>query len=111
LVTDAPLEIGPRRDGDHRAPCLRDGGAGCGLCRARCPVQALSSGGLDKDKCYLRRQAVRERSLADYSGRFRLLSAPIVKGGKKSGGFSLGCALCACGVPCEAADPAPGLAA
>ena len=108
LVTDAPLDVRPRREADHRAPCLRDGGAGCGLCLRKCPAGAISSSGLDKEKCYLRRQAIRERSLGDYSGKFRMLAAPIVKGGRKADGFSLGCALCSSGVPCESADPAPG---
>jgi hypothetical protein len=29
----------------------------------------------------------------------------IVKGGKREEGYSLGCALCQCDVPCEGADP------
>jgi epoxyqueuosine reductase len=106
LVTNLPVCVTPRNASDHRAPCLRDGGNTCGLCLERCPADALAGSGLDKSKCYARRQAIRQRFLDAYSIQFRMLPAPIVKSGRRELGLSLGCALCASGVPCEASDTA-----
>jgi len=105
LVTDMPLDAAPGRPPDHRAPCLADGGRTCGACVAMCPAGAISPAGLDKEKCYARRNAIRSRSLVAYSEKYRLIPALVAKAGKKTPGFSLGCALCASGVPCESADP------
>jgi epoxyqueuosine reductase len=101
LVTSLPLEVRPEKRPDYRSPCLEDGGKTCGLCLERCPVQAISPSGLDKSKCYDRRQSIRRRFLEDYSQRFGLRTSPIVKNGRREPGFSLGCALCMSAVPCE----------
>jgi len=108
LVTNAPLRTSSKRETDYRSPCLRNGGDDCGLCLEKCPCQAISHAGLDKTKCYARRQTIRERSIDLYTRKFHMLPAPIVKGGKKSTGFSLGCALCVSGVPCEGSDSLRG---
>lgn len=101
IVTSLPLEVTVGQRPDHRAPCLEDGGASCGLCLERCPVQAISPAGLDKEKCYERRLTIRQKFLAPYSMKFHLFPSPIVKNGRRESGFSLGCALCLSGVPCE----------
>jgi epoxyqueuosine reductase len=99
-----PGPAAPRMD-DHRAPCLATGGETCGLCRDRCPVGAVSENGMDKEKCYVRRNEIRGRDLVSYAGKYRMLPSPIVKGGTRKAGYSLGCALCLSGVPCEDTDP------
>ncbi len=104
LITNMPLRVAGREEKDHRAPCLRDGGKNCGHCLARCPVQAISADGLDKSRCYDRRRVIREKFLESYASKFRMLSAPIVKSGRREAGYSLGCGLCYSGVPCEASD-------
>lgn len=105
LVTNLPLPVTSARDGEYRAPCLRDGGRGCGFCRDRCPVSAILRSGLDKSKCFGRRQAIRRRFLQPYVQKFGLIPSPIVRSGKREHGFSLGCALCSTAVPCEASRP------
>lgn len=105
LVTDAPLDVGPDRPADYRAACLADGGRDCGLCLGRCPAGALSTAGLGQQACYERRNEIRARSLGVYVERYRMTPAEIVKSGKRTPGISLGCALCASGVPCEDRDP------
>jgi epoxyqueuosine reductase len=105
LVTNLPLEPTPRPYGTHRAPCLELGGQGCGVCIERCPVGAISTEGLDKSKCYVMRNAVRERHMDRYTRDLHMLRVPIVKSGKRQDSYSLGCALCQCGVPCEGCSP------
>lgn len=101
IVTSLPLEVSLEERADYRSPCLADGGKTCGLCLDRCPVQAISGNGLDKSKCYDRRQSIRRKFLEDYSKKFALRPSPIVKNGRREPGFSLGCALCMSAVPCE----------
>ena len=105
VVTNLPLEPTPRAYAGHRAPCLELKGEGCGRCIERCPVGAISVSGIDKSKCYEFRGAVRDRHLKAYSSAMNMLPAPVVKGGERENGYSLGCALCQCGVPCEGCIP------
>ncbi len=105
VVTDMPLESTPRLYEDYRAPCLASGGAVCGECIARCPAGAITSRGMDKSACYVMRGAVRRRFLDDYAREMAMLEAPVSKSGRTEAGYSLGCALCMCGVPCEERDP------
>lgn len=107
VVTNMPLDVTPRSYEDHRAPCLALKGAGCGRCIEKCPAGAISARGLDKSKCYAMRQAVRARCMNEYIRTLHMLPALIVKSGKRTSGYSLGCALCQCGVPCEACIPQP----
>ncbi len=105
IVTNLPLEPARRASEDYRARCLQTGGRVCGGCIDRCPVGAISENGLDKSKCYGMRQAVRERFMEAYTRTLHMLPAPVVKSGKREDGYSLGCALCRCGVPCEGGLP------
>jgi len=105
VVTNLPLEPTPREKESFRAPCLELKGEGCGRCIERCPVGAISREGLDKSKCYIWRKTIRERYLDAYSREAHMLPAPVVKSGKRKDGYSLGCALCQCGVPCEGCNP------
>ncbi len=106
VVTDLPITATPRTYEDYRAPCLRLNGEPCGLCVERCPVGAISRSGLDKSKCYQMRRAVRDRFMDTYSRSLHMLPAPVVKSGERVDEYSLGCALCQCGVPCEGGYPA-----
>jgi epoxyqueuosine reductase len=105
LIVNLPPVQGLTRGKDYRAACFATGGGTCGQCRERCPVGAISENGMDKERCYLRRNEIRGRYLADYRSKYEMLPSPIIKGGKREPGLSLGCALCQCGVPCEDCDP------
>jgi len=105
VVTDLPVEPTPRPYDEHAAPCLRNRGEDCGRCIERCPAGAISANGLDKEKCYAVRQAVRERAFATYAHSLHLREVTIVKSGRRENGHSFGCALCQCEVPCEASHP------
>ncbi len=105
VVTNMPVDPTPRPYDDYRAPCLKSRAEVCGACMERCPVGAVSPDGPDKSKCYAMRKAVRDRCLDAYTSGLDMLPATIVKSGKRENGYSLGCALCQCGVPCEGCIP------
>ncbi len=105
IVANYPFAVSGQNWKTYKSPCLESGGEGCGTCMKRCPVQAITGQGLDKHKCYERRKVIRERCLEEYAQKYSLIPSPIAAGGKKYPGFSLGCALCQCGVPCEGTDP------
>jgi hypothetical protein len=52
VITDAPLEVTPRRGDDPFANCLFLAGGKCKKCADRCPGKAISENGHDKIKCY-----------------------------------------------------------
>ncbi len=108
IVTNRPPEAALPERGDHRAPCLESGGRLCGLCVAKCPALAIGGKGLDKSRCNDRRKAIREKSLNAYLRTYRLTASPVVKSGRRDPGYSLGCAVCQAGVPCEDRDPFQG---
>ena len=105
VVTDLDVEPTPRPYEDHRAPCRASGGRLCGRCMERCPAGAISAEGLDKTLCRGMREAIRTRCMDTYAAQMHMLRAPVVKSGRRDPGYSLGCALCMNGVPCEVCDP------
>jgi epoxyqueuosine reductase QueG len=105
IITNMPLESSPKKENDYRAKCLKDGWDSCGLCVERCPVGAISESGLDKSRCYTHRKAIRNEYLEFYKRELQLLPSPLPISGQRQNRYSLGCALCQCGVPCESVDP------
>ena len=105
IITNMPIESSSQRNEDYRALCLKDGGDSCGLCMERCPVGAISKSGLDKSKCHAHRKVIRDEYLEHYQQELHMLPSPISISGQRRNRYSLGCALCQCGVPCEGVDP------
>jgi epoxyqueuosine reductase QueG len=105
IITNMPLESTSQQGADYRAECLKDGGDSCGLCMDRCPVGAISKSDFDKSKCFAHRKAIREEYLEYYRRELNMLPSPIPISGRRQNRYSLGCALCQCGVPCEGVDP------
>ena len=105
IVTNLSLPSSRADAGQPFAPCLEQKGRSCGKCMEKCPAGAISEAGLDKAKCYAMRNQIRTECLAAYETELALLSSPIVKSGKRENGYSLGCALCMHGVPCEDKNP------
>jgi len=77
----------PRPYTDPHAYCLFFAEGTCGKCIKRCPVQAISEAGHDKEKC--RQHLDRTREHVEKTYRFK----------------GYGCGLCQVGVPCEAGIP------
>ena len=105
VLTNMPLPVTARLNDDYRASCLTSSGEACGKCIDRCPVGAISPEGHDKEKCYTMRQAVRRHHMDSYMHSLSMIPVEIVKSGERKQGYSLGCALCQCGVPCEGTNP------
>ena len=105
IITNLKLEPAVVDGRSYRALCFVSAGKDCAACVERCPVGALSGNGLNKFKCNTMRNAVRRRHLSQYVQEMNMIPSPVVKNGVKKDGYSLGCALCQCGVPCERSDP------
>ena len=93
VVTDAKIAATERTYKNHLANCLFYSEGSCTQCARRCPANAISEKGHDKDKCVeflfnRQKEIVRElRREEGYIGRY------------------LGCGLCQTKVPCESRIP------
>lgn len=89
VITDLALQPSLRPYPGHHSNCLHDREGTCGACIARCPVQALSQSGHDKNVC-----------------RGYVYGTVPAEVGAIYGVKATGCGLCQTGVPCEARIPA-----
>ncbi|WP_022852268.1 4Fe-4S ferredoxin [Limisalsivibrio acetivorans] len=87
-VVEADIEPDRRLYTDHTENCLYISEGKCGVCIKRCPVDAISSDGHDKDKC---KKYIRE-----------VTSAHALK---QTGEVVTSCGLCQAGVPCATRIP------
>jgi len=83
------LKLSPdrKRPDDIHAHCLFHQNGTCLECAKKCPVQAISEKGHDKDLCYGRVAKSLKYCIRNYHT------------------FIIGCGLCSTGVPCESAIP------
>jgi epoxyqueuosine reductase len=90
LIVEAPLSVEPRPYKNHQEWCLYYKNGSCGVCMSRCPIQAITESGHDKNAC------------ADYEDVFSSKYWPkdIVRGN-----YILGCGLCQAGIPCQNSRP------
>lgn len=88
VVTDLILKASPRPYAHHLANCLYYAAGKCGACIRRCPGEAISEKGHDKNKCF---QVIFKEQ------------KPWLDGAHGPGyiGQYAGCGLCQTGVPCE----------
>ena len=88
VITSLPLSPTPRKFSTHQSNCLHYHDGSCGVCIARCPVDAITRNGHDKARC---------RELVYGTAPDKL--------SKVYGVPQTGCGLCQTKVPCEAAIP------
>jgi epoxyqueuosine reductase QueG len=86
VVVDIPLES-PERPDEINRDCLAHRGFECRSCGKRCPADAISSAGHDKDRC----------------SQFVFAQVPMIKRDYEIDIYA--CGLCQTGVPCEGSIP------
>jgi epoxyqueuosine reductase len=88
VVARAAIAPTPRTYTDRHASCLFYAQGACGLCIERCPADAISASGHDKERC-----------------RQHCFGVTVPYARSHFGIDDYGCGLCQTGVPCESADP------
>jgi epoxyqueuosine reductase len=90
VVARMSIPPSPRAYEDHHAYCLFFRNGSCGKCIRRCPADAISREGHDKEKCS------------------RYVHEVAAKYAQSQFGFTVTpCGLCQVGVPCESGIPVP----
>ena len=104
VVTNAPLEITPRKSDDPYANCLYYAKGTCRKCEENCPGNAITAEGHDKNQCYYYGRIVARKIL--YKIR------PILKPHWRRIDFvvkeqepPVGCGFCQFNVPCMDKNP------
>ena len=104
VVTDAPLEITPRKSDDPFANCLYYARGTCRKCEERCPGNAINADGHDKNQCYYYGRLVARKIIPRIE--------PILKPHwrridweYKEQNPPVGCAFCQFDVPCMDKNP------
>lgn len=104
VVTDAPLEITPRKNENPYANCLYYSKATCRKCEARCPGNAIDENGHNKLKCYIYNQKIARKMLT----RIGPILKPLIRRINwklRPVSYPVGCAFCQFDVPCMDRNP------
>ncbi|MBD3255311.1 MAG: hypothetical protein GF383_09475 [Candidatus Lokiarchaeota archaeon] len=104
LVTDAPLEITPKKIKDPYANCLYYAKGTCRKCEENCPANAITENGHDKIKCYVYGRKV-ERKVNHRIGNILKPHYRRIDGKYKRQEPPVGCAFCQFNVPCMNKNP------
>jgi len=104
VITNAPLEITPRKYKEPYSNCLYFTEGTCKTCIEKCPANAITENGHDKTKCYNYGQKIARKM------KIRLGSLPKphsrrVNGKLRPPSYPVGCAFCQFGVPCMDKNP------
>ena len=92
VVTDLVLPKSPRTAKDHYSNCLAYVGVSCNACIKRCPADAITEKGHDKNRCLEYQRGIG-------------YSAKALKEGYDNDTSVAGCGLCQTKVPCEDLNP------
>ena len=103
VITDAPVEVTPRRSDDPYGNCLYYARDECRECEKRCPGQAISAEGHDKIKCREYGVIVSQ----EMNQKFGPLLKPHERNveGTVFVSYPVGCAFCQFKVPCMDRNP------
>ena len=103
-VTDAPLEVTPRKSDEPYGNCLFFAKGTCMKCVENCPANAISKDGHDKIKCYNYGQKI-ARKMIVHLGSLLKPHVRRINGEVKDQRPPVGCAFCQFGVPCMDKNP------
>jgi epoxyqueuosine reductase len=103
VITDAALEVTPRRSDEPYASCLYYAKGECRECEKRCPADAIGAAGHDKPKCKEYGKIIAK----EMTGRFGKLLKPRERkiNGNVTIVYPVGCAFCQFKVPCMDKNP------
>ncbi|MFX0029881.1 MAG: hypothetical protein ACFE8B_11765 [Candidatus Hermodarchaeota archaeon] len=103
VITNAPLEITPRKSDELYANCLYYTDGTCRECEKKCPADAINEKGHDKKKCRYYGRIIE----AEMTKRLGAILKPHWRriDGKMVQSFPVGCAFCQFGVPCMDKNP------
>jgi epoxyqueuosine reductase QueG len=104
IVTDAPLEVTPRKSDEIFANCLYYAKGTCRKCEERCPGKAIDENGHDKNKCYAYGQKI-SRKMNLRIGSILKPHRRHINGEWKDQKPPVGCAFCQFTVPCMDKNP------
>ncbi|MFX1378048.1 MAG: hypothetical protein ACFFA4_03055 [Promethearchaeota archaeon] len=104
VVTDASLEITPRRNENPYANCLYYSKGTCRKCEARCPANAIDENGHNKIKCQEYGKRI-ERKMINRIGSFLKPHQRRINWKLRPPSFPVGCAFCQFEVPCMDKNP------
>ena len=104
IISNAPLEVTPRKSDDPYTNCLYYSKGICRECEKKCPAEAINENGHDKKKCraYARKIEVEmnKRLGSILKPHWRRIEGEVVT--QKP---PVGCAFCQYGVPCMDKNP------
>lgn len=104
VITDAPLDVTPRKSDEPYANCLYYATGKCRECAKRCPADAITEAGHDKIKCRKYGEIVSK----EMNERLGALLKPHQRNIAGIGivtSHPVGCAFCQFGVPCMDRNP------
>ncbi|MHA1310108.1 MAG: hypothetical protein ACTSQO_04185 [Candidatus Helarchaeota archaeon] len=104
FITNATLEITPRKSDDPYANCLYYAKGTCKKCIERCPANAISEKGHDKIACFIYEQKVARIMNKRLRG-FLKPTLRKIDGKWEKHRPAVGCAFCQFGVPCMDKNP------
>jgi epoxyqueuosine reductase QueG len=104
VVTDAPLEITPRKSDEPYSNCLFYAKSICKECTNKCPANAITTEGHDKALCNNYRMKVSRRMVPRLTSILKPHTRNI-NGEWREKSFPVGCAFCQFGVPCMDKNP------
>ena len=107
FITDAPFEVTPRSHENPYGNCLYYSEGTCRKCEERCPGDAITKNGHDKNKCFYYGQKV-ARKLRDRIGPILKPSSRRINQIVRPNWFPVGCAFCQFDVPCMDKNPTAG---
>lgn len=104
VVTDAPLEITPRRSDDPFVNCLYYAKGTCRKCEEKCPDNAIDENGHNKNQCYYYGRKI-NRKMNMRIGKILKPHRRHINGEWKDQEPPVGCAFCQFNVPCMDKNP------
>jgi epoxyqueuosine reductase len=104
VITDAPLEITPRKSDDPYANCLYYAKGACRECEKRCPADgAITEEGHNKFQCWVHGRIVAKEMNARLGSILKLHYRRV--NDEDTYSYPVGCAFCQFGVPCMDRNP------